>query len=120
MTLQTNDDEHVRSQSFRGAPFERRKKIGTSWNNKNQNRSTTRFLAQFGRGKPLWLNGFNLFLPETKENPKKPPNTLFFLVFSYFLFFLSFFPIFFQSSYIVWTEVPRGSILRGPRRNLFT
>ena len=33
-----------------------------SWKDKIQNRLTTMFLARFEREKPLWLNGFEVFL----------------------------------------------------------
>ena len=32
-------------------------------------------MARFERGKPLWLNGFDFFLPETKKNLGKTTKT---------------------------------------------
>ena len=72
--------------------------------------------GKFWQEKTLRCNGFNLFLPETKEDPKKPPKTLFFFVFCCFLLFFPIFsvPHIFSCSILMHVDHSCRTALKGP------
>ena len=83
---------------------ERRKKLVRAGRNKFKPLHHKGF-GNFWQEKTLWCNVFNSFLPETKENPPKPPKALFFVVFPYvFCYFLLFFQ-FFSSAHIIFPSI---------------
>ena len=96
------------------------KKMVPAGRTKFKTNLTTRFLAKFEGKKPLWSNGFNFVLPETRKKTEKTwTNTYFPYIFRVLLFFVMFSYIFCVwlcfaffcyvcgLSGLVWTEVQR-------------